>query len=193
MTRTDWLKLAYGVVIAFAVTGVVVVAALVGDRPWWLLGFGLLFLAPGRIQGVAYREFFRGRNSLQRGDAAVAIQSFERFLAALTRHPSRKRLIWLAWTVYSTDIEAMTWNNIGAARSALRDFTGARQAFDRALAIDPLYPLPHVNVARIAVAEGNRNAAEQALAEAARLGYRGTSIDSLMQELAGVLARVEGR
>ena len=50
----------------------------------------------------------------------------------------------------------MTINNLGAARLGLGQVNGAEQAFTDALAQDPLYPPPHLNLAIVHELRGNR-------------------------------------
>jgi Flp pilus assembly protein TadD len=61
------------------------------------------------------------------------------------------------------------------------------------LALDVAYPLPHVNFARLALVEGDREEAERHLATAKGLGYSGTMLDQLLHEAQSLLAHIEGR
>lgn len=70
---------------------------------------------PGRLQGFFYRDLFSGRRLLEGGRPADALVCFDRFLATLRAAPWRKHLLWLAFSVYTIDAEAMTLNNIGVA------------------------------------------------------------------------------
>ena len=195
MTRTHRLKILYVVVLL----ALLALALLLGAALYPSLGLpalfavGLLLFVPGRIQGVFFRDFFRGRRLLGSGQPAQALVPFRRFREQVQRNPWQKRLLWLAWGFYSTDIEAMTWNNIGAAHIELGEWSAAREALGQALAIDGEYPLPHFNRALIATAEGDRQEAQREAEAARRLGYRETSTDELIQQAGYLLARIEGR
>lgn len=191
MTRVARYKIGYLVILA-AILGAIFFL-------YRMLGIGvlvvsmLLFLIPGRVQGAYYRDFFKGRHLLAKGEAADALRHFERFLQSLRTEPWRKRLLWLAWSVYTTDAEAMTLNNVGVAHLWRGNYAESEDALREALRVDPLYPLPHLQLAIIALIRDDRDLAERELAEAARLGYTGGRIDLLIKQAQSVLARIQGR
>ena len=86
----------------------------------------------------------------------------------------------------------MAWNNIGSARLSSGEPSQAKKAFETALIIDPLYPLPHENLARLALLEGDQSEAERRIDEAVQLGYRATPIDQLIHQMQTLLAKAEG-
>jgi tetratricopeptide (TPR) repeat protein len=192
MSRTDRAKLAY-----------LVTLLLLGALAWgvlhvadYALGVGLLlallFLIPGRLQGVVFRELFRGRRALDQGDPVAAIGHFEAFLARLDDKPSRQRAVWLAAWVYTPSARAMAHNNLAVAALELGRFRRAEQEADRALAIDPLYPLPWVQRAVVAAARDQPDEVRRAMREARRLGYRGDTVDEIVARAQRLLARAEG-
>lgn len=193
MTRTARFKLGYiGALIALGTLAVIAIVALGGGVVPMLVVAAIL-LMPGRILGVAYRDLFRGRRLLDLRQAEASIPYTRRFLEYIRQHSGRKRLLWLAWSVYTPDSEAMALNNLGAAYLESGDFVAATEALNAAVAIDPEYPIPHYNLAiERAVAKDEAAAARHA-AEAERLGFRRTSIDAVIREAQSLLARVEGR
>jgi hypothetical protein len=70
---------------------------------------------PDVCRGILYREFFRGRRLLGEHREPEAIDHLQRFLADVRARPWLKPMIWLSWSIYTPDIEAMTLNNIAAA------------------------------------------------------------------------------
>ena len=193
MTRTARYKLGYvGALVALGTVAVIAIVALGGGSVPMIVVAAIL-LIPGRILGVAYRDLFRGRRLLDLRQAEASIPYTLRFLEYIRQHPGRKRLLWLAWSVYTPDSEAMALNNLGAAHLESGDFVAAADAFNAALAVDPEYPIPHYNLAiERAVAKDEAAAARHA-AEAERLGFRGTSVDAIIRNAGALLARVEGR
>lgn len=151
-----------------------------------------LLLLPSRIQSHRWRDFYRGRRLLGRGEWDAAAAHFERFLGQVRRDPARKRLISMQWGAYTLDIEAMALNNLGVAQLGAGRHVEARKAFREALAVDAKYAVPYFNLARIAAELGELPEARRLLAEAERLGYDEHDSRSLMQRLAGAFARVEG-
>jgi tetratricopeptide (TPR) repeat protein len=151
-----------------------------------------LVLVSGRIQGFYYRDFFTGRRLLDAGKFAEAIPYIERFLESIRQHPKRELLLWLSWSIYTPSVVAMAINNIGVAQLNLGDVDTAESNFLRALARDPLYPLPHFNMAIVQELRGNRNGALAAIATARQLGYMGGTIDVIINKSQSLLARIEG-
>lgn len=192
MTSTHWRKLAYVPLVLAAIGAGVLLAVAVGG---WagLLAAALLMLLPGRIQGFFYRDFFRGRRLFSQGRYADAVPHFERFLAAVRARPWIKRLLWLQFAAYTTDIEAMTLNNLGGAHIQLGNLDAGERYLREALAIDARYPVALYNLSRVAAVRGDEADAERLLAEAARLGFSGGGIDALLQAAGERLAHLEGR
>lgn len=193
MSRTARYKLTYVAVLAILalVAGAAIIA--LGGGKVTVIVVALLLLVPGRIQGFYYRDFFTGRRLLEAGEPEKAIPFIERFLESIKRHPQRSKLIWLSWSIYTPSVVAMAINNLGAARLGLGQINEAEQAFTDALAQDPLYPLPHFNLAIVHELRGNRAGAAEAVERARQLGYTGGTIDTVIRKSQSLLASVEGR
>lgn len=194
MSRVARFKIYYALAMSAAI--VVALFLLVATRdapPWkWLLIAGV-FLIPGRVQGLYYRDFFSGRRLLDSGRAADALVCFERFLVSLRAKPWRRHLLWLQFAIYTPYIEAMTLNNIGAAHLTLGHLDESARALEAAIALDPQYPVPFFNLAILYSARNEQDLAARAAAEATRLGFTGGTMDVVLGRAAAVLAGVEGR
>lgn len=153
----------------------------------------LILLVPGRVQGVFYRELFKGRILLEQRREQEALDHFRNFLRDVRARPWLKRLIWLSWSVYTPNVEAMALNNIGAANLALGRLGESEGALGEALTLDEKYPLPHFNLAVLQEMRGNRMLAEAELEAAAKLGYVGGTVDTIVNHAQALLARAEGR
>jgi hypothetical protein len=138
-----------------------------------------------------FRELFRGRRELDRNNPEVALGHFSSFLNTINAQPWRKAALWLSWSIYTPNVEAMTQNNIGAAQLNLGNLTPAEAALNAALALDPQYPLPHANLALLAALRADSNAVEHHLEAARRLGYRGAGLDRFVSRSQSILAAVE--
>ena len=195
MSRTLLLKLLYAVS-AIALGGLALLFIATVFRGRETLGavlVGAVLLVPGRLQGLFLRKLFRGRQLLDSGQPKPALEQLRAFLDQLNQSRWQKRLIWLSWAVYTPDVEAMTWNNIGAAHTELGSWDEAKAAFTHALAVDRKYPLPHLNLATIALVQGDQEEAQRRFESARSLGYRKSSLDQLIHRAQALLARVEGR
>jgi tetratricopeptide (TPR) repeat protein len=163
------------------------------DRMWLAFLIAIVFLIPGRLQGFFYREFFRGRRLMDGNQSSEAIVHLESFLAKLRNAPWQRHLLWLQFSVYTPSVEAMTLNNIGAAQLNLGQLDEAEDTLQRALVIDPLYSLPHYNLAVMHSVRGHQDQAEHSVKEAARLGYVESKLDKVLTHAQSLLARIEGR
>jgi hypothetical protein len=193
MSRTAVLKFSYVAVIALL--------ASLAFYVWRTSGGGLLALAcliailvvPGRIQGVFFRDLFIGRRLLDSGHPEESVPYTERFIAVVREQPWRNKLLWLTWSVYTTNAEAMALNNLGAAHIALGEVEAASSALLAARAVDPMYPLPPFNLAVVAAALGGSEESRNLASEARQLGYSGSSIDRAVHAGQRLLAAIEGR
>lgn len=155
--------------------------------------FGILYLLPGRIQGIFYRNHFKGRRYLELQKLEESILASETFLEEIKVKPWLKKLIFLSWGIYSLDIEAMTLNNLGAAQLEQGDLEKARKTLLDALTLDPLYPIPHVNLAILAMVYKDEGTMNYHIAQAETLGYLGTSIDKIVERAQSIYAKFESK
>jgi tetratricopeptide (TPR) repeat protein len=162
--------------------------------PGWLhLVVAALFLLPGRLQGVLWRDFFRGRHAMNRQDFAGAEKHFLLFLDKLKQRPRLRHAAFLAWNFYTWNPEAMTRSNLGACRLVLGKLDAAEPELKEARDLDPGSPLPYFNLAVLAHARGAESEAERLRALAAQFGYRAATRERLISAAGGALAAVEGR
>ncbi len=190
MTRVTYYKLGYLTALILLGGAVAVLVRLLGGGS--LLIIAVLLLVPGRVQGICFRDFFTGRRLLDSGEPSAALHHFEDFLQLTRREPWRKKLLWLTWSVYTPDLEAMTLNNIGVSQMTMGNADEAKAAFDDALSLDPKYPLPYFNLAVLATMKADQASAEEALKKANMLGYKNGTIDAAIRRAQSLLARVEG-
>lgn len=192
MTRTARLKVGYVAAILAVFAAVVTLLVWVSGPLGFFLA-ALLTILPGRLQGVFYRDFFRGRRLLASGNAEAAIPEFERFLETIRARPALKKLVWLQWAVYSPDVEVMTLNNLGAAQYRMGELDVAEGYLREALRLDPAYPIAYYNLALIAAERDDVAEAERMMGEAHRLGYTRGTLDQVLGRAGDALARLEGR
>lgn len=152
---------------------------------------GVVLLIPGRVQGLLFRELFRGRRDLDRDDAASALNHLSSFLETIRSQPWRRPALWLSWSFYTPNVEAMAQNNIGAAYLALGNAGAAEVAWHAALRLDSQYPIPHANLALVAAARNDPVAASRHLDAAHKLGYSGAGLDRYVHKVQSTLAAVE--
>ncbi len=195
MTRTARFKLIYlaSLVACGILVGAIIFLTPQANRTAVMILLAVVLLLPGRIQGWIFREHFRGRRLADLGQYEESMRESERFLARVAREPWRKRAVWLGGIAYSRDIEAMTFNNVGIAALHLGELDKAEASFRSALALDPEYPIPHVNLAILASVRGEASGAGLELDQAERLGYSASGADAVLRQAQQVLAMIEAR
>ena len=193
MTRVDGLIIG-GIALFLALSSLVVgfIWLPSGPRLPRLLFATAVLLIPGRVQGLFYRDLFRGRRLLVRRELADSAAATRRFLDWIDGPSWRRALLWLTWSVYTTDARAMGWNNLGVAEMQRGRWNAAAQALHQALAIDPKYPIPHFNLAAVAHILGDRETCETHAAAAKSLGHRNTTRDRIIDHAQYLLAELEG-
>ena len=96
-------------------------------------------------------------DALVRSEMAVALQAAGRTPEAVEQ---------LVRAVRMNPKDYMAWNNLGFLReTSLRDLEGAREAYERAIRLNPVLPESHFNLGRVCATLGKR---DQALAHLRR-------------------------
>lgn len=191
MSRVTRYKIGYAVALLALCGALLSYSILANPQRWQVIALILVLFIPGRVQGLLFRDLFRGRRALDQNDPNAALGHLNTFLATIRAQPWRKPLVWLSWSFYTPSVEAMTQNNIGAARLALGDVDAAEAAWRDALELDSLYPIPHANLAVVAATRGDRTAVSQHLEAARKLGYSGGELDRFVRKTQSILAAVE--
>lgn len=122
-----------------------------------------------------HATWYRGRIAMARGEFPEAIAHYQRFLVEIEGWPPWAYV--LGTSLYTNHAVAGTLNNLGVCQMAKAATRGEAVAtFVRAMAIDPEYALPHLNLGLIATMRVDPTAAAAHFAEATRLGYDDTAI-----------------
>lgn len=116
---------------------------------------------------------------------------FDKLRVQVHRQPWRKYALWLSWSMYTPNLEAMLINNIATAYLAQGQNEEAEKNWKAALELDPLYPLPFANLAVVAALRGDVELSQMMLHSASELGYTGEALDKVAHQAQSILARVE--
>ena len=126
---------------------------------------------PGMIQGFFWHEFFLGRRLLKKGQWKDALEQFDKFIARIKEKPSLKRMMWLRWSSFTHDVEAMALSNKGVAFVNMGEIDRAEECFELALEKDHTYPTPHFNLSLLEMVKDNEESARKRFQKARELGY----------------------
>jgi len=193
MNRTTQYKIMLPIVILVMVCITVLIYLNSGQNHYLLLILVIVFVIPGRVCGVFWRDFFKGRNLMTQKRYNEAIPYFESFLIKVKEKPWIKNLMIFSWGIYTRDIEAMTLNNLGGIYIEQSEILKAEEYFKQAISIDNLYPLPYYGLAIIADIKGNRDKAITLLKESEGKGLSNNSLDQAFRKSGEILAKIEGR
>lgn len=144
-----------------------------------LAGFALLLL-PGHILRHYWADLLAGLHHLNQRNYAASKLHSERFLVQLQEKPWLKRLIWLGTSSYSRDVEVLARNNLGGALIKLGEIEPAREQLARAIALDPLCPLPYRNMGVLVLNSATYAEAKPWFEKAEALGLKGDLTDSMV-------------
>ena len=177
MTRADKSRLHYVLVLFVLVSIAIAVGWFFSFRPPALIAMALVLLIPGRLPALFWKDFYRGQQQMQAGEAGRAAASFEAFLAKVRARPWLKKLMYFKWGIHTWDIEAMTLNDLGTTFVERGDPVQAARWFEAALTVDSHYGVPYSNLAVIRYSEGNEEEAARLLERAHALGNRHLTSD----------------
>jgi tetratricopeptide (TPR) repeat protein len=153
------------------------------------LALGLLLL--GRAINYPLRHFYRGLNNFRLRKWDEAEQYFHVFLNDLAQRPWIRYLnFWNSG--YTTNLEAMTWNNLGAIQIEKRNLDAAPEFLNKAAALDARYAKPYFNLAVTAVLKGEQERAKVLFEKATDLGYSGGAFDQFLTRVQEAYAGVNG-
>lgn len=190
LNRTVKLKLAY--------FGSIAAAILIGSG--LAVGFGFHSIAliaaaslmvPGRIVGYFWRELITGRKLMDSGRHGDALPLLGSFVQNLDATPWLESLIWIAPSIYTVRTKAMALNNRGVCHLELGDLDSAERDLIEALELDPLYPIPHFNLAVIEMARDQESESHHHLAASRELGFTGGGIDQILDRVKTAYAKLE--
>ena len=158
-----------------------------------LFGIALGSFLLSRLINYPLRHFYQGLHAVQQQKLDEAERLFHTFLERAERRPWIKRLIWWSFGVYTFDLEAMAWNNLGAIYIRQGRLAEAKNCLEKAIALDPKYPKPFFNLAVSAIGEGQTELARQYFEEAKKLGYAGDSFDQFLTTIQEEYAKVNAK
>jgi hypothetical protein len=185
MSRTDRYRFTYALAAILASATLVGVGFSSGNESALMclaiLG-GMVFVGV-KVQHHFWRDHYEARHIFRMRRWKESADLSDSFIKSATEKEWLSHLVWLSYMVTSRDIIAVTENNVASAYMALADYVTAESRLCLALERDPLYPVPHLNKAKILLMLRREDEAKQELEESRRLGFRRYTWRSLCDEV----------
>ena len=143
-------------------------------------------------------DFFRAQRRMREKRWVEAAQGFARYRTALELSAARRAIAWVFSSLYTRDGVALAENGLGTIALENGHFAEARQHLEAAIARDPRYAVPHINLALVLASEGRESEARDEAALGHRLGFgrkravKAALADALLKSRVG-LTRPDGR
>lgn len=166
-------------IVVFVVAALVLSPRLPDAALWAAAAVGALLLA---VSYAAGRHLFAGRALMAKArfdDAALELAAFEQ---EQSNSAWRRALAFLFVGTFSSDGVAVARNTLGAIRLEQGKLDEAEGHLRRALEQDPGYAVPHANLALVAAARGEPEAAQAHRDRAWALGFRRKVLDVAVKE-----------
>lgn len=144
-----------------------------------LLIIAVIFLIPGRLVQYYWRDFFKGRKSLEKRNFDKAIQRFEFFLKEVEEYPWIKWLMFFSYGLYSFKVEAVALAYLGKCYIHKNNFEQAEAALNKALQIDTQYPVAFFNLAVMYALKNDEANARRCFEQARAHGYPKMKFENL--------------
>lgn len=193
MNRVKLNKILYVIIIIFAlgVIGCIANIMMPSMKIMFLIFITLALLIPGRVQGYYCKEFYLGKRLLKQDKYADCIKHFESFIEEIEKRRWIKMLMYFTWGIYTMDIEAMTYNNLGTAYLNLKNFDQAKEKFFHAIDLDEKYSIPYYNLAILSAIQQEFPEAETYYNKSKELGYSATGLDELIHKIQDLYADIQ--
>jgi hypothetical protein len=139
----------------------------------------ITLLVAAAVSYITARDVFAARRAIRQRRWVDALMSLQKFEAK----PPPRPLCWLTMSTYSFEPVAIARNLSGIVHLENNNLDLAQAAFQSALAKDPLYAVPQLNLAVVAARRKDTAAMERHLAEAKRLGLSGKKAHARVRAL----------
>ena len=112
-----------------------------------LMLIAVVFLIPGRLVKYYWRDFFKGRKCLQKGDFDEAMQRFQLFIKEVHESPWIKWLMFFSYGLYSFKVEAVAQAYLAKCHIHKKELDQAESYLNKALEADKKYSVAFFNLA----------------------------------------------
>ncbi|KXZ40725.1 hypothetical protein SAMN05661008_01463 [Alkalithermobacter thermoalcaliphilus JW-YL-7 = DSM 7308] len=123
------------------------------------------------VERVFWKNFHEGKKLMRKLKYKSAVEKFNEFLKDIENKPWLKKLRFLNYGVYTHNLKAMTYNNIGICYLESNLLNKATDYFEKAKQEDEQFCIPYYNLAIIELIKDNEEKAFENLKKSIKLGY----------------------
>ncbi len=144
-----------------------------------LMLIALVFLIPGRLVKYYWRDFFKGRKCLQKGNFDEAIQRFQLFITEVHESPWIKWLMFFSYGLYSFKVEAVAQAYLAKCHVHKNELQQAESCLSKALEVDHKFPIALYTMAVVSALKNDEAASRRYFDLARENGYPKMKFENL--------------
>lgn len=137
-----------------------------------------LFLYIG-VEKVFWKNFHYGKKLMYKKRYKSAVESFELFLKDLEEKPWLNKLKIFNIGIYTHDLKAKVYNNIGLCYFESKSYKRAEEFFNKAIKEDDKFCLPNYNLSILYLIKDKEEKANENLKIAIKKGYNKVKFEQL--------------
>ncbi len=123
------------------------------------------------VERVYWKTFYDGKKMLYKKQFKSAAGKFEVFLKELEEKPWLNNLKMFNIGIYTHNLQAQCYNNIGICYLESKSYKKATNYFNKAIELDDIFCIPYYNLAIIKLIHDNEVEAEDYLLQSIKRGY----------------------
>ncbi len=137
-----------------------------------------IFLWVG-VERIFWKNFYLGKKLLYKKKYKSAVAQFEIFLKDLEERPWLNQLGMFNIGIYTHNLRAKVYNNIGISYLESKAYKRAEEYFNKAIKEDEQFCLPYYNIAIISLIKDKEDKGSEYLQEAIKRGYNKVNFQQL--------------
>lgn len=170
--RTIIVKLIY-IVVILTVTAISIYNLELGTFIALLIGLNMY------LERFYFKNFYLGKYNLRKLKDKTALKYFLEFLKDLDKNNDYNSIKYLQLDMYSFNLRAKTYNNIGLCYLESKVYKKAQDYFNNAIKEDEKFCMPYYNLAIINMIKNKDDIAREYLNKSIKLGYNKIKFERL--------------
>lgn len=147
-------------------------------KGYWVIAV-VLPVAGVVAEKILWRNFYMGKRLMAKQRDKSAVEAFRIFMGDLEEKPWIRHLQIFNFGIYTHNMEAKVYNNIGICYLESQVLKTAEEYFKRSLEEDEKYCLPHYNLAILNLIRKDEEESKKHLELSRKYGYNRIQFDQL--------------